>query len=387
MRILRKNIIPIFLLIWIFSLTLYSVPSLIVNKDNPNENFFLNQYPKMSAQEINITTPENKTYTSRMTGYYPATYGFENEQAGNVPAGWYDTSGAGCKIEVYEDLDGRKKVLELYDAGDGGYVAKQNFTMQYTGSVELWVRKSSENVSGNSNAGLYVLLRGGSGTSTDDIGPYIRIDRMNNGKFDYSDGTFKDIAPYTDNKWYHLRIDFNVTSDIFDLYINGDLELSNALFYNGNNLNNITWVSFIGNGGGLYGKSYVDAVAYSWDNSYNISQNRFAGLFLNFKNNTNLDWIGYSLDKQSNRTIIGNKTIPMPSNGLHTIQVFANNSVGTHFQSDLRYFTVNITASKNPPDTPDDFIIIIIITIIISSTVALSVIVIIYLKKKRADLR
>lgn len=35
--------------------------------------------PKTSAGEITIVTPENKTYTQPDSGYYPTTYGFEND--------------------------------------------------------------------------------------------------------------------------------------------------------------------------------------------------------------------------------------------------------------------------------------------------------------------
>ena len=62
---------------------------------------------------------------------------------------------------------------------------------------------------------------------------------------------------------------------------------------------------------------------------------------LSFDNNTNLDWIGYSLDGQANKTILGNTTIHFPTNGSHTIQVFGNDSIGEVFFSDIRWFEVN----------------------------------------------
>ena len=31
----------------------------------------------------------------------------------------------------------------------------------------------------------------------------------------------------------------------------------------------------------------------------------------------------------------------MPADGLHTVQVFGNDSIGTMYESDLRYFTTN----------------------------------------------
>lgn len=65
------------------------------------------------------------------------------------------------------------------------------------------------------------------------------------------------------------------------------------------------------------------------------------GLLLSFENNTNLDWMGYSLDGQNNVTILGNTTIPMLEDGQHVIQVFSNNSFGNIFQSERRHFSID----------------------------------------------
>ena len=57
------------------------------------------------------------------------------------------------------------------------------------------------------------------------------------------------------------------------------------------------------------------------------------------------EWIGYSLDGHSNRTIYGNTTIPMPDIGRHSIQIFANDTLGINYESEIRYFSVS---SSNP---------------------------------------
>ncbi|MFX1316940.1 MAG: hypothetical protein ACFE9T_13845, partial [Promethearchaeota archaeon] len=44
--------------------------------------------PKLNAEVINLTTPENKTYFDPMSGYYPATYGFESVNDGALPSDW-----------------------------------------------------------------------------------------------------------------------------------------------------------------------------------------------------------------------------------------------------------------------------------------------------------
>ncbi|GAG89338.1 unnamed protein product, partial [marine sediment metagenome] len=80
-----------------------------------------------------------------------------------------------------------------------------------------------------------------------------------------------------------------------------------------------------------------------WDPNYNIGDNLNEGLLLSYENTTSLDWKGYSLDGQANKTIMGNATIPMPIDGVHNIQVFGNGTLGTMYDSNVRYFSVNGT--------------------------------------------
>ena len=87
---------------------------------------------------------------------------------------------------------------------------------------------------------------------------------------------------------------------------------------------------------------YIDAVGYSWDSEYIIGDNLNEGMLISFNNNTNLEWIGFSLDSQPNRTIYGNKTIKMPDDGLHTIELHGNNSVGTYYSSGIRYLSSSL---------------------------------------------
>ena len=65
------------------------------------------------------------------------------------------------------------------------------------------------------------------------------------------------------------------------------------------------------------------------------------GLLLGYDTNTDFNWASYSLDGQTNKTILGNTTIKMPNDGVHNIQVFGNNSLGSMYESSLRYFTTN----------------------------------------------
>ena len=55
--------------------------------------------------------------------------------------------------------------------------------------------------------------------------------------------------------------------------------------------------------------------------------------------------MGYSLDGQNNVSILGNRTIPFLSNGLHHITLNVNDTLGTVFTTPRRYF---IVGSSNP---------------------------------------
>lgn len=67
-----------------------------------------------------------------------------------------------------------------------------------------------------------------------------------------------------------------------------------------------------------------------------------------FTVNETTDWMGYSLDGQTNVTIIGNTTLTGLSNGPHLLKVYANDTCGNMGSDDI-YFTVDY----QKPDFPE----------------------------------
>ena len=59
-----------------------------------------------------FSMPDNITYTDPMSGYYPATYGFESDKNGDSPYGWVDTCDTNAYVQVVESIDTHNKVLE-----------------------------------------------------------------------------------------------------------------------------------------------------------------------------------------------------------------------------------------------------------------------------------
>ncbi|MHA1192152.1 MAG: Loki-CTERM sorting domain-containing protein [Promethearchaeota archaeon] len=319
--------IKINLLIFIL---LLSVVSTINQGFKPSDqNVFEN--PNSSAGEISINSPENITYIEPMSGYYPGTFDFENEIAGNTGVTIeyvdYATVRANCEIKIYDEFQGHNKVFKLHDGSTTQNILAQNYfdtPFPESGTIEWWW---STDISGTNNIN-YDFLEGTMGTRL------IRL-KMLDGNFVDWEGTI--VQSYLSNQWYHNKIVFDTVSDTYDWYIDGIKQVDGNSFENP--VDNIGSTDL--KGGVIYtGSCYLDAIGYSWDPNYNPGDNLNEGLLLGYNNITTLDWQGYSLDGASNRTILGNTTIPIPADGHHKIQVFGNDSIGNMYESDVRYFTV-----------------------------------------------
>ncbi|GAI66037.1 unnamed protein product, partial [marine sediment metagenome] len=143
--------------------------------------------------------------------------------------------------------------------------------------------------------------------------------------------------------WFHIRIDFDLVTKKFDIYLDGVKEVDQEdIFYDINSLQNVAFYQTYT----FPGYWYLDALSFSWDLDYNIGDNLYEGLLLSFENTTTFDWIGYSLDGQANKTILGNTTILMPEDGSHSIQIFGNDTLGKNYPSDVRYFSID----TGPPE-------------------------------------
>ncbi|MHA1671117.1 MAG: Loki-CTERM sorting domain-containing protein [Promethearchaeota archaeon] len=292
--------------------------------------------PKSSAGEITIITPENKTYTTSDSGYYPATYGFENDKAGDNPE-YFTTDEAGGEINIVDEVDGHKNVMGLFDEAGGVWPICYNTfdTPQTYGTYEYWVRTTD--ASNFQGLRLYYGAIIDTNVMVDFV---IRAEKFQY----YYNSAWHDVTDCVDNQWYHIEIAFECTTGgyrglnqyKFKVWIDGIDYGECGYWYNRPNGGSI---QFMG-GSNLAKNLYVDAIGFSWDPHYTIGDNLNEGLLLSYENLTTLDYQGYSLDGQANRTMFGNTTIPMPSDGSYNIRVYGNNTGGTMYESNLRYFTV-----------------------------------------------
>ncbi|MFX0011625.1 MAG: hypothetical protein ACFE9R_15030, partial [Candidatus Hermodarchaeota archaeon] len=307
----------------------------------PNRTDLINlDLPKSSDSEITIETPQNITYTAPMSGYYPALYGFENDDDGTDPAEWDVFEGAGY-VNVIHALGGHSKIIEMYDnTGSNHDELHKSFPLQTSGTVEFWVMSN--------DVAQTFSMRLLDSTATSVWGDGIGWVQIFNNQIRYLDDTdWTNVKAITDNTWYHIKIEFECTSGNYQgltqgtwrFYVDGEA-FGDFNFLN--DINNVTQLYCFTRGADNNYRCYADAFGFSWDSNYAIGDNVNEGLLLSFDNTITSDWMGYSLDGLANKTIIGNRTIPMPLGGTHNIQVFSNNSIGNMFESDLRYFTIDI---------------------------------------------
>lgn len=77
-------------------------------------------------------------------------------------------------------------------------------------------------------------------------------------------------------------------------------------------------------------------------------------VWLNYTVNEEVDWIGYALDQQSNKSISGNTLLTNLSEGSHSIVVYAEDSAGNLGSSDRINFSVNIPQTTEITTLPMD---------------------------------
>jgi len=239
-------------------------------------------------------------------------------------------------------------LLEQLKPEDENEKKRLFFTLKhlfFNNFISIWKPEFSFTYERVEKQGLYIIYDDGRALTP---GQYLRS--WNGTGYVVHD--FTEFEILNADEWYHIRVDFRsagaasymgLSEDSFRVYLNGvpaNTELSFTSV--SNSVNHFLFQS----GYSAYGPefySYLDAVGFSWDPDYNIGDNLNEGLLLSFTPD-NLDWMGFSLDGQSNRTILGNTTFPFPDDGDHTIQVFGNSSLGVLYQSNFLYFSVDTTA-------------------------------------------
>ncbi|MFX1532540.1 MAG: hypothetical protein ACFFBC_15590 [Promethearchaeota archaeon] len=358
MKSLRKS--ETFLIGTIFLLCVCSQIQLNIMNNNfnkiNNHDFGLLQ---LSNSNINIISPENITYSAPMSGHYPGTFGFENSVDGeSQPKGFNNTYALNCSGEIVSEVNGHKKVLRAYDYNSSGSaIIRQKFSdvgfdNQTFGTIEYWLLVSSN--------GVNTEIRLCYGYGKDEVAVNLRI--SGTGRWQFANLTWTELPniprPLEDT-WYHIRIHFRclgapsylgLGENKFEIIING---ISSGSLDFSVSASEIVMFAPIHTAAGPYNNNAcLDALAYSWDPSYNIGDNMDEGLLLSYDTNIDFIWEAYSLDGQVNKTIFGNTTIPLPESGIHSIKISGSDISATQYQSDTIYFTIDLSPKGDEPIIP-----------------------------------
>ncbi|MHA2185640.1 MAG: hypothetical protein ACXAAI_11625, partial [Promethearchaeota archaeon] len=300
---MKKILVSLTLLIGIMLLGVFT--SIPIHSIDESKYSAMNLEP--SDGEITIVTPKNITYTGPMNGYYPSTYGFENDEIGEEPDDWALFPGnPAMSTEILSELDGHKNVIDMNKGNTYGdnYNLYQYFSEpQEYGAIELWIRTTDPSEGSHFHLQNDTIAVWGFGISDN--------------TFNYFEpGVWIPVSyPASNNVWYHVRVEFEcgsgnhfgLSEDSWRMFINGtqfgdyNFSIAHSSMKNLRISQNWRYDNY---------HTYTDAIGYSWDPNYNIGDNFNEGLLLSYENITTLDWKGYSLDGATNKSIMGNITIP-----------------------------------------------------------------------------
>ncbi|MFX1427972.1 MAG: hypothetical protein ACFFBE_16080 [Promethearchaeota archaeon] len=267
-------------------------------------------------------------------GYFPATHGFEDTEDGQVPHNWNDISIGSDWVKVASGMTGHNKVLHFRHVYWWGFghrpKANTNFEAQSYGAIDFWFYTTMVQTH-------KICLSG----STDMIQLLFNPNGWN-----YWDGSEWQLIPklsidYGPNKWFHIQISFELTGSYFQgleqnhwkiriddgekFDYSEPMETQGYSDINTLNFEIITDVYPISH------STYIDAVGYTWDPSYEMYDNLYPGILVDIEPDdlTYMECNYYGLIRQ----IYGDTVLPTPKSGLHTLNVYGEEGSTRYYGS------------------------------------------------------
>lgn len=289
---------------------------------------------------IDVISPHEGIYNSPMTGYYPATYGFESDDSGSVPNEWDDFSSGNAYAHVVGSAYGHQKVIRLSDPFQWGACpsagVRNSFEYKNKGTIEFWFLTT--NIANTH----YLILR----HDTVDIIKvrFFRLYPSVSMVFQYwSNGQWVEIMgdppkfPLDNFEWYHFQINFDSSCSKWNLNIDGDSTMRIEYSSPGGGDAN----SFVVSTDAVSHSYdvYIDAVGYSWDPYYDLLDNKYPGILLDFSPD-DLEYMSYTFNNVT-RQIYGDTVLPMPKSGVYSFSVYGLDQDGYEYYSEECSFSVD----------------------------------------------
>ncbi|NHI92926.1 MAG: hypothetical protein EAX96_10530 [Candidatus Lokiarchaeota archaeon] len=208
-------------------------------------------------------------------------HNFESSTDWADPVGWTkNEEGPGTDIRVIPNYYGHSKVCELYDYNDSDICGMYDtFSGQVTGAAEFWLRVDSDSD--------YTWVALANGIPTNWIAWLVHRSGEPGLAMTWG-GSDKplvnaslDPIPFEPDTWYHMKWEFNCSTDSSKFYIDG-----NKVFWNNSNSvdedflfyatsDQITNLYFGTSTDHENFSVYVDAVDYSWESGYFDGRNKY----------------------------------------------------------------------------------------------------------------
>jgi len=207
-------------------------------------------------------------YEKGIYGQFESEYTFTDDITGNNPTDWTVNEGADTSIDVYEKLTNHKKIVEISDDSIGNKaILSQDLNALYGTDFENGIIEFYIYITSTTKAVYFYLYDA-------DLSKSIYMIWDSDGILKYYHGGKIAICSYSENTWYHIRIQFDCSNLKWSLWINQNF-MSDSYTYNGVPLamDNIRFNS----DDALWNYDfYIDAVDYNWTDWYYINRNIYS---------------------------------------------------------------------------------------------------------------
>ncbi|MHA1819353.1 MAG: PKD domain-containing protein, partial [Promethearchaeota archaeon] len=260
---------------------------------NPALNFIcFGTSPQESNYNVYIDNVQYSWATYKLKATNRATYNFSSDKQGGIPSGWLDyfpdynfSDYLNGSVYVLSSNDGHDGVVLMNDTSDTkSAVLCNEFNNRSFGSIEFWI-KLSQTVSNEDDPVLLAALGGGNGSLNLPLGGlYVGGGAFIGAAFSESISCFKGITLALPERWYHCRIDFELTDGGYEGLEKDTMRFTiNNKFSAVINLSGIEALTIYNYRVNMLGfmtsqlaanlSVYIDDVGYSWDSNYSIGDN------------------------------------------------------------------------------------------------------------------
>jgi len=271
----------VFMLIGIYFININLISDKLVNfpfmtrieKEDPTSisstsgSMTIKNFTKFHESSQNVTYNHSIIKLKDEEGIYQALFNFENDTIGNLPQNFsVVVLSQNCTAKIIPELDGHKKVLELFDNNTNNRAEiKNTFTARTNGTVEYYIRTSDR---------TKLSIVSGNGTYWFNIG-------SNNFYLVNWTGSFINLGKVFANRWYHIALTFEYGYTSYDglgfqqyaLYLDGIRHPTVGGYDMWAPAGNLYKTVFSTSTSHANYSLFVDALDYSWADDYYLNRN------------------------------------------------------------------------------------------------------------------